>query len=327
MRLLLILLIALITSCAGEIKKERPPIVWPLPPDPPRIEFIENYYGERDLRKIQWYETVFGEDPSLSLKRPFCAVPDREGNIYVSDVELKGVFKFDFKNRSFRLFYPSPRPLSMDIMASKNLLFVTDGLSKQVIGISLIDGRPAIQLPGDFKTPGAVRVDEKHGRIYVGDSRTDLIWVYDLDGRFLFKFGGSGMEKGQFLTLTSIDVDSQGRIYVADSFNYRIQVFDMEGNYLRSLGYGVGKQIGAFARLKGVAIDSEDHVYALDMDHSNVQIFDFDNNMYLFFSGLGTGDGSLWFPTCIYIDRTTDMIYIGDNMNRRVSVFRYIKQQ
>ncbi|HKT69863.1 MAG TPA: hypothetical protein VJP83_10515, partial [Terriglobales bacterium] len=65
------------------------------------------------------------------------------------------------------------------------------------------------------------------GHIYVAESRTDRVQVYDHDGRLLFFFGQTGAAEGQFFLPEGIATDSQNRIYVADGYNRRVQIFQL----------------------------------------------------------------------------------------------------
>jgi len=313
-----------LSSCASPPPKKHVELYWPLPPDKPKIKFIASYHSERDFRPpARWLEVLVGPDRTRALRRPYFALADDEGNIYVSDTELRSVFKFDPKNKRVRVFGPYGIPLGMDIIRSRGILLIADGLTKVVYGVTLEDGRQVMGISRKFKRPVAVRVDEARNRLYVADSRRSDIQVFDLSGRYLFTIGRGGSNEGEFLMPLGMDIDSQGRLYVADAFNFRIQVFDPDGNYIKSLGYGPGRNVGNFDKLKSVALDSEDHIYALDASFSNIQIFDINNNMYMFLGSPGNRPGQFFMPTGIYID-DRDYIYVADSLNRRVQVFKYL---
>ncbi len=320
------LLTLFFVACATPPPRKEPiELSWPLPPDKPRIKFIAAYQSERDLNPpTQWLEALVGPDPTRSLIRPFFAVPDKKGNIYVSDNQQKVVLKFDLEKKKVSVFGPYGVPLGMDIIHSKGILLIADGISKVVYGVRLEDGRPAMGISSNFIRPVAVRVDEKNQRIYVVDSARSDIQVFDLSGRYLFTIGKRGNGDGEFLIPLGIDIDKEGRIYVADTFNYRIQVLDKDGHYITSLGYGPGRRIGNFDKLKNVALDSDGHIYALDASFSNIQIFDIENKMYMFFGSPGNNIGQFFMPTGIYID-DNDYIYVADSINSRIQVFQYLK--
>ena len=69
-------------------------------------------------------------------------------------------------------------------------------------------------------------------RIFVAYGFQDEIQVFDLDGNYLWKFGSSGTQAGQFNSPYQL-VASNNELFVADFENYRIQVFDFDGNFLR----------------------------------------------------------------------------------------------
>ena len=72
-------------------------------------------------------------------------------------------------------------------------------------------------------------IDEK---IFVAYGFQDEIQVFDLDGNYLWKFGSSGTQAGQFNTPHRLAA-LNNELFVADSENHRIQVFDIDGNFLR----------------------------------------------------------------------------------------------
>jgi len=63
-------------------------------------------------------------------------------------------------------------------------------------------------------------------RIYV-TSLSDRIHVFSTTGQFLYRFGITGSEPGDFVKPHGMAVDSQGFFYVADAGNQRIQKFKL----------------------------------------------------------------------------------------------------
>ena len=61
--------------------------------------------------------------------------------------------------------------------------------------------------------------------IWVADGGTDRILKYDLEGNFLYGWGGPGGEPGQFVGPHSLTTDQNGNLYTAEVFAGRVQKF------------------------------------------------------------------------------------------------------
>ena len=68
-------------------------------------------------------------------------------------------------------------------------------------------------------------VHAEMNKILVADTGNNRIVIYDLNGRFLGKFGSLGDSLANFYLPSSVTMDSKGRIIVTDSGNSRIQIF------------------------------------------------------------------------------------------------------
>ena len=81
--------------------------------------------------------------------------------------------------------------------------------------------------------------------IWVADGGTHRILKYDLDGNYLYGWGGQGGRPGQFNGPHSLTVDPDGNLYTAEVFAGRVQKFvprpgadpaKLAGHQLRQLG-------------------------------------------------------------------------------------------
>jgi sugar lactone lactonase YvrE len=63
------------------------------------------------------------------------------------------------------------------------------------------------------------------GYIWVGDGGTQRIVKYDLNGHYLYGWGGRGAQPGQFNGPHQLTTDQEGNLYVAEVFNGRIVKF------------------------------------------------------------------------------------------------------
>jgi sugar lactone lactonase YvrE len=61
--------------------------------------------------------------------------------------------------------------------------------------------------------------------LWIADGGTSRILKYDLNGKYLYGWGGFGRFPGQFNGPHSITVDQEGNLYLAEVFNGRIQKF------------------------------------------------------------------------------------------------------
>jgi len=335
--------ILLLSGCVSqqkEVKKEEPvkEIVWPLPPEKPRVKWIAQYRGSQDLQKGSDILRFLGEERVITLGRPHGIVADRDGNIYVSDIGRGrlAVFVFDFKNKKFRTLgrkgvLKVKIPLGLAIDNERGLIFVADIGNDMVLAIDKDEDEIKFiigQKPGTFKRPVAVAVDPPRKRVYVADTKLQEIKAFDYDSKLLWTIGKGkrSPDDDGFNDPVALAVDRNGNLYVADKFNRYIKVFSQEGKFIKKIGYGAGLGSGNFSKLVGVALDSDDHIYGVDTDFCNFQIFDQDNNLLLFVGEPGGTPGKFLTPTHIYIDEK-DTIYVADTFNRRVQVLQYLKEE
>jgi outer membrane protein assembly factor BamB len=124
---------------------------------------------------------------------------------------------------------------------------------------------------GGFQRPHGVAVDGE-GNIFVGDTDTHRIQVFDRKGNFLRMWGSKGDGQGQFDCPRGVAVDKEGNVFVADTENNRIQVFDREGNFLRMWGTK-GDEQGQFNWPYSVAVDAEGNVFVADTSNMRIQVF------------------------------------------------------
>ena len=94
-------LIAILLAACAPVEKKWD-IVWPLPPEEPRIKYVGILRSSLDVEKPGGLmKALVGPDSIHVLKRPYGIATDKEGRVYVSD--MGRVFVFDRKNRKFSL--------------------------------------------------------------------------------------------------------------------------------------------------------------------------------------------------------------------------------
>jgi DNA-binding beta-propeller fold protein YncE len=307
-------------------------LVWPLPPDAPRVRYLETLSGTADFKKrSSWRRVLLGPDtdPGIALKKPYGVATDSAGRVYVADTGQGAILIFDTATRQVRplptqgrVRLVTPIGLALDEMER---IFVSDSELHEVF---CFDGSGEVLLAlgreQGMKSPAGLAIDKKRHRLYVADSHLHQILVYGTDGLFLGAWGTRGSGPGQFNFPTNLAVDGGGNVYVVDTGNFRIQVLDPEGKPVSSFGQP-GDSPGDFQRPKGIALDSEGHIYVSDAAYSNFQIFDRDGRLLLDVGTVGTAPGTFSLPAGIHIDGK-DRIFVADQLNRRVQVFQYVKE-
>ncbi|MDP2785430.1 MAG: 6-bladed beta-propeller [Sulfurimicrobium sp.] len=322
-------------GCASEPpkKKDYSGLIWPLPPEQPRVQFVAEYHGQRDLGvRDELKAALLGEEPGgLALKKPYGVTASPDGKlIYVTDTGLRAIVVFDLEKKAVRTLQTdaqgvmyNPLEIRLD---SKGLIFVSDSERKEVLVMSQ-EGKTLMALgkKEEIGRPTGLALDEARNRLYVADTTKHRIVVYDLAGNYLHAFGERGAEPGQLNYPVNLALDRDGQLLVTDSGNFRVQVFDGEGKFLNTFGQ-LGDSYGAFSRPKGIALDSDNNVYVVDAAFNNFQIFNREGKILLFVGSMGREPGMFWLPAGIFVD-ASNRIYVVDAFNSRVQIFQYLVEK
>ncbi len=316
-------------GCGSSKNAQAVEVVWPSPPDEPRVKYVKTFQSEDDFSSKLGALTraLAGKSSNIRFDRPFDVCADDSGRIYVSDVSL-GIIMIDQNEKEMVPLgaeVPAPLGNTLGITCGNGKVFVGVGEIGQVVVLTP-DGKylGIIGKPGAFPNPVDVVYDHFAKRVIVVDNQMHQVFVYSENGDSLLTIGKRGGEDGEFNFPQSAAVDSSGNIYVVDAFNFRIEVFNSEGKFERKFGQQ-GNIYGTFARPKGIAIDSYQNIYIIDAIHQNFQIF---NNKFefLMFIGRFSNNDNWGFqnPVGLYVDQK-NMIYVADQLNQRIQMFQLIK--
>lgn len=336
----MVLVIPVLSGSPGHAQSSRPlepepserGIVWPPPPQTPRIRFLYTIatpedvgHGEGILSRIWGF--VRGPE-EVSIRKPMGVVADTQGRMYVADPADKRIHRFDRQQKEYESFdgsgekmWKKPMGVAVD---GQDRLYVVDSGWRRVFVLSP-EGQPLATLgDGELERPTSVAVDAERQRVYVTDTPEHDVKVFDKEsGRLIQTVGGRGNQPGAFNFPSYLSVGQAGDLYVTDSLNGRVQVFDKEGRFLRVVG-NFGDGSGDFSAPKGSAVDSEGHLYVADAAFDKVQVFDQRGRLLLFFGTSGQGRGEFWMPTGLFIDGK-DRIYVADSYNNRIQVFQFLE--
>jgi sugar lactone lactonase YvrE len=325
--------LAVLASACAHAPPPKPPVVWPDPPEKPRIQFVTAFQTQDDLDKGRWSsisKVLFGSGgPDVGIQHPMgLAVSDDGDRLYVADLRGSQVLRVDFKAKKMSRFAADEsfdHPCNVVLDAQENV-YVSETKGARVTVFSK-DGKKLRSFGKETERPTGLAIDRKRGILYVADtssnrSENHRVFAYTLEGRIVREIGnGRGSEEGQFNFPSYLAVDEEtGNLYVNDAMNFRIQVFDAEGKFVRAYGE-TGDSIGTLARTKGIAFDAFGNLYVADGEHSVVQIFNKQFQPLMYFGGRAPIVEHFDIPSAIAIDRQRNRIYVGNQLQARVNVY------
>jgi DNA-binding beta-propeller fold protein YncE len=217
-------------------------------------------------------------DDKPELIRPYSTTHDSTGRLLIADPGQRGVHIYDFEKHKYQ-FLKGP----------KNRLFAS---------------------------PIDVACDTNDD-IYVSDSARAQIYVFDVKGRFLRAFGGTG--DGRLQRPTGMQLDRKARrIYLTDTLRHQVMVFGLDGSLVRAIGKrGAGPGEFNFPTALTLAAG---RLYVVDSMNFRIQTLTPEGAFLSSFGKLGIHSGNLNRPKGIAVDTDGDL-YLVDALFETVQVF------
>jgi DNA-binding beta-propeller fold protein YncE len=297
-----------LAGCATKPPAAKNYIVFPPPPDEPRIQFLKSFGSESDLKGQNAFASfVLGS--SQQAHRPIIkpyGIAATKGKAYIADTQVQHICIADLIKRRFQTLKPAGQAtLAMPIniaVDTDGAMYITDTKREQVLMFDKKrDYIGEMGARGEMK-PCGVKVTTD--RLYITDLKNHCVRVYQKAGRkLLFTVPRDPKDENAILhSPTNIDVDQQGRMYVSDTGGFAVQIYDADGKHLRRVG-DLGLQPGRFALPKGIGVDHEGRFYVVDAATTVVQVFDNEGKLLMYFGEPKTsGEGSLYLPAGLTID-------------------------
>lgn len=322
---------------AGEKDKKAPKeIVFPGPPDPPRIRWVRNIRSMRDLKgkgkggagKV--LEFLAGGDMDAALvARPYGIWVAGE-TVYLTDTEGQrvarmglGDAKVNFLGEGGEGGLISPVCVTAD---SGGNVYVTDTGDHAVKAYDssgkFLWKRDSLAEGARLKKPSGLSWT-REGDLLVLDSGNGRVVVLGKDGAFKRDFVRNMKDPFALPNPGNLWVEPNGGFIVSDPLAGRVHIFTSTGGFVSGFGE-VGDGPGYMARPRGVASDSDGNVYVVDALFNRIQIFDRSGQLLLYFGSPGDKEGQLALPAGIFID-PLDRVFVVDSKNRRIAVFQYLK--
>ncbi|MHB8996643.1 MAG: FlgD immunoglobulin-like domain containing protein [Armatimonadota bacterium] len=130
-------------------------------------------------------------------------------------------------------------------------------------------------------------------------------------------WGSAGTGDGQFRGNIGLSIHGD-RLYTAECDNYRVQIFDLDGNFISKFG-SIGDSTGQFRAPRQVVVDSLLNMFIVDSENNRVSWYKPGGVPWLNWGSQGSGAQNFSVPWRIAINRQTNMLYIGDMLNKRIS--------
>jgi DNA-binding beta-propeller fold protein YncE len=280
-------------------------VVYPLPPDTARFQYLTSISNSSDISKkrTSFEKFVTGEETVVTeLNKPF-GISVATGKIYVADVGSGGIAIIDLVEGSYELFIPTGKgkllsPVNCCVDWEGNLYVADIGRRKIIVFDRNRKYLNSFGEEGEFYPTDVFALGKT---IWVCSTRDHSIYKYNDAFKLINSFPELEPGDDGYLYQPKNIWVSDKKIYVSDFGGFQVKVFDHDGTYLSSIG-SEGTSIGQFARPKGVAADKEGNVFVVDAAFQNVQIFNKDNQVLMFFGGPYQAHGDMYMPAGIEVD-------------------------
>lgn len=293
------------------------------------LAFINDYYfcaaGPQRDPNIMGLEN----NPRLLLRMAMST--DGSGEIYITDPLVGSLFIYDAELVLIAELKGLDKPLGVAVDSRGNILIGNDGRDNIEVydpyngNLLAIFGQGLVLMPNSVTTG-------PDGNIYVTDSRSHRVWVFDADYNFISNIGSPGEGENELYFPVDTEVITQyvdgnpvQEVFVADQGNERIQIFDTDGNLLGKIGPGSCGMMGCLpprlANLQALDVDSLGRLHALDNFEAVVSMLDPATGDYLGEYGeYGEGPGFLRMPLGLVIsDMDEPIVTSGDGC--RIEVY------
>ena len=281
-------LLAANAFAGGKSKTPRPTEMWQLSLDGGRsLTWERNFNSESEVKPNRGFwnklvDVVAGAPDYKFLVRPYSVISDSKGRVIVTDPGASGVHIFDFAQKKYKFI--ERREKSRDAML----------------------------------TPQCVAVDGQDN-IYVTDSESGKIFVFEPNGKYVRALGSLKGGEGYFKRPTGIAVDSAAeRIYVSDTLRDEVFILDLQGNVLGKFGK-TGNGEGEFNLPTELRLNGQE-LLVVDSMNFRVQAFDHMGRYQFSIGKIGDTTGAIFRPKAVSVDSEGD-VYVVDALWGLVQVF------
>jgi len=288
-------------------------------------DILQNYLPDLNNPSAVFVGALSGENPEDEIT-PSGLTITSDGKMFISDYGKYRVVIWDLNGRSLGEFgsygdKPGQFKFPYGIISFKGQVYVADPVNGR-ISVFTPDGGlvKIISSPEPNKLYGFAALAADGDRIYATDVVNHQVVVLDAAGKVVEKFGQKGTKPGELYYPNGIAVRDK-RIYVADSNNNRIEIFTDDGVYQENW-LGTDKEGSqALSHPRGMFFDQSGKLLVVNMMASKVTRLNKSGVVDYHWGKQGSGDYEFFMPLSLTSD-ISGKIYIGDNLNHRISIFK-----
>lgn len=166
------------------------------------------------------------------LQGPTSIVKGPNNGLYISDTYNNRIQIFSFKGKYIGEFkVKHPRHICVDdqgkiyVLSDDGLMtiYTAEGKLEEKFDISIVDNTD-LNENTDWGMPslGGIAFDKTRGLIYISDTNTHQIKIFNKTGKFIKNIGGFDTKKKGFFNPKGIFVDEDGFLWIADYGNHRL---------------------------------------------------------------------------------------------------------
>ena len=334
---LFFLMLTLLSGCAGSVsplewQDKSFDLLWPSPPDKPRVSYLRSFYGPRDFKEKSQTSGMFvwllGEtQEDLPLLSPFSVASSQSKSLWVADSGVRTLYRFNLGKKKVEYFQEfagirleSPSGVAVD--DERQRVYLADAALRRVFVLNSEGEYLDTWAPeGGFKRPTGLAIDTD-GRLLVADAMGGVVYRFDVDGNVSSQIKSRVHPDGRFVRPLNVAVGPAGEILVLDALSFRVEVQSASGVLLGTIGKH-GDAAGSLARPKGLAVDRDGHVFISDSAFDNIQVFDMAGNLLMFWGSAGGQPGDFNLPAGLFIDNEK-RLFVADSYNHRVQAFQLL---
>jgi len=236
--------------------------------------------------------------------------------------ELPGLTSTKMPHYEFSI-YGTTQPLGVAANAAGDRIYVTESGGERLVRVYDRAGK----LVGTLKPPASagkshipvyVAISPTTQDVYVSDTATSSIYVYDAKGTFLRTFAPKGDLGGKWNPL-GLAFAPDGTLYATDvrplpAKSHRVLAFAPDGTLVRSIGAP-----GQLNFPNGMVVDAQGNIEVSDSNNGRLLIFS-PYGKVLATIGSGVGEGDLGLPRGAAVD-DSGRLYVADTSDHQVRVY------